>query len=464
MDSISKDNPMDSETVWHEKAHSPMKGPGVTTLQLQRMLEISRRLVNPPQVGNGSAEPELEAFLKLLISTAAELTGCESASILVMDETRAQLQFLALPTFQQEKIKNVKVPLQSSIAGWVFQNREPALLPEGANEPQRFMHTNLSSQLVTVPGEFRNYIFPYKFRNYFAVPILYHDEALGVLEVVNKTEHAHYTEEEYTILESIACQAAIAMQNTRLMTQVQNSLKHNDQLDRMKSNFIAITSHELRTPLGLILGHATFLQEFIQPEYKQQMEVIVRNAIRLKEIIDDLSRMDNVQRGEASVRAAMMSIPRLVEEVMESHQEQAHKKDITISSDINKQDLMVEGDATKIAIALSNLVENAIIFTNAGGHITIISGTIPGFIKVSVCDDGIGIPSRDLGHIFDRFYQVESHLTRKHGGLGLGLSIAKVMIEMHGGRIWVESEEGKGSNFTFLLPNPSNQVNSSPGT
>ena len=223
-------------------------------------------------------------------------------------------------------------------------------------------------------------------------------------------------------------------------------------LDLMKSDFIAITSHELRTPLGLILGHATFLREVIQPDYRAQLDIIVRNAMRLKEIIDSVSNMDTVQRGMASVRARPISIRRIVEDVMASFEQTAHKKNITMQAETGEGDLVVEGDDAKISIALSNVVKNALDFTNPGGHVNIVAEQIPGYVKVSVRDDGIGIPAKDLAHIFERFYQVESHLTRKHGGMGLGLSVAKVMTELHGGRIWAESMEGKGSNFTFLLP------------
>jgi two-component system sensor histidine kinase VicK len=97
-------------------------------------------------------------------------------------------------------------------------------------------------------------------------------------------------------------------------------------------------------------------------------------------------------------------------------------------------------------------VKNAIQFTDTNGHITIVLGEDSGYANVSVRDDGIGIPARDLPRVFERFFQVETHLTRRHGGMGLGLSVAKSMVELHGGRIWVESEEGKGSTFTFLLP------------
>ncbi len=128
-----------------------------------------------------------------------------------------------------------------------------------------------------------------------AVPITFQGEKLGVLEVVNKTGKAHYTEEDLTILETLASQAAIAIQNAALLNEVRKSQEQMVRLDLMKSDFIAITSHELRTPLGLILGHATFLREVIQPDYQAQMDTIVRNAMRLKEIIDSISNMDNAR-------------------------------------------------------------------------------------------------------------------------------------------------------------------------
>jgi signal transduction histidine kinase len=275
---------------------------------------------------------------------------------------------------------------------------------------------------------------------------------LGVLEVVNKTSAANYTEEDLTILEVLASQAACAIQNSHLVNKVKKSQDQIDQLDHMKSDFIAISSHELRTPLGLILGHATFLREVIPPDFRDQLDIIVVNSMRLKEIIDSIAKMDNAQTGMASLRARSVSIKQIVEEVMSSFMQEAGSKQLALDADTGQGDLLVEGDASKISIALSNVVKNALDFTNPGGHVSIVAEQIPEYIKVSVIDDGIGIPAKDLSHIFERFYQVESHLTRKHGGMGLGLSVAKVMTELHGGRIWAESVKGKGSKFTILLP------------
>jgi signal transduction histidine kinase len=405
------------------------------TRRLERLLEINRTLCT---------SLDLEPFLHSLIAVASELTGCEAASILELDENGEQLRFLALPWFHREVLKSAKVPLQNSVAGWVFESGKSLVVPNVVTEPRHFKGADLASEFTT--------------RSLMAVPITYQGQKLGVLELINKISEVNYTEEDLAISETLAAQAAMAIQNTRLMNKVQKTQEGMAQLNRMKSDFIGIASHELRTPLGLILGHATFLREVIDPQYHAQLDIIVRNSIRLKEIIDSIANIDNVQRGTASLRAHSLSIKRVVEEVMDSFHQEAQRKHISMRSDFRQGDLMVQGDASKISIALSNIVQNAILFSSPGGHVFIAAEQIPGYIKVSVIDDGIGIPLKDLAHIFERFYQVESHLTRKHGGMGLGLSVAKVMIEMHGGRIWAESIEGEGSNFTFILPVTSDQA------
>ena len=397
--------------------------------RLERLVEICR---------TQSASLELEPFLNSLVSAASDLTNCEAASILELDKETQQLRFLALPWFHRDLLRTVNVPVKTSVAGWVIENAKPAVIPDVMAEPRHFKGADQAAGFIT--------------HSLMAVPIIYQGETLGVLEVVNKHEQAHYTEEDLIILETLASQAAIAIQNNHLVSKVQRSVDQGTQLDRMKSDFIGIASHELRTPLGIILGYATFLREDIPPDNRDQLDVIVRNSMRLKEIIDNLSNMDNVQSGTASIRSHLISIKRIVEEVIESFRQEAQQKRLVMRADSGKDDLVLEGDASKIALALSNLVKNAITFTNPDGHVFIVAESIPGYVKVSVIDDGIGIPTKDLPHIFERFYQAESHLTRTHGGMGLGLSVAKEMVEMHGGRIWAESVEGKGSNFTFLLP------------
>lgn len=410
--------------------------------RLERLLEVTRNL---------SAALDLEPFLQSIVSVACELTESETASILELDETGQTLHFLAVPFFHKDVLRGMQVPLEGSVAGWTIQNAQPSIVADAAADKRHFKEADRHSGFST--------------RNLLAVPILFRGQPVGVLEAVNKAG-VHYTEDDLTILETLATLAALSLRNHALEQRIRTFHDEMAELDRLKNNFIAITSHELRTPLGLILGHATFLREQLEGVHHDQLDTIIRNATRLKDIIENLANVDNYETGAARVRQRSVSMARIVEEVVESYRPEAEKKGVTLRADVGKhdpstgsgQDLPVEADGGKIAIALGNLIKNAIIFTDKGGHIFVTAEPVPGYVKVSVVDDGIGIPAKDLPRIFERFFQVESHLTRRHGGMGLGLSVAKVMIEMHGGRIWAESVEGKGSNFTFLLPINSEQA------
>jgi len=148
---------------------------------------------------------------------------------------------------------------------------------------------------------------------------------------------------------------------------------------------------------------------------------------------------------------------KIVEDVILTFQDEAKSRNITLSSELGNSPFYLDADEIKLGIALSNLVKNALQFTESEGHVMVKVEEDAGYFKVSVVDDGMGIAARDLPRVFERFFQVESHLTRRYGGMGLGLAVAKAMIEMHNGRIWVESEEGKGSTFIFLLPTEQKQ-------
>jgi len=387
--------------------------------------------------GFGSAA-NTEELLQRLTTAAIDLTGSASASILEFDEESNCLRFVAVPWFWRQLLKDILVPLDKSIAGWVFANNKLQIVQSVKKDPRHYTVVDRLTNFTT--------------SSLLAVPMAYKGETIGVLEAVNKGDNHNYTEEDATILEILALYAAMVLWNSSLERRIQDTRNEFAELDRMKSNFIAITSHELRTPLGLILGHATFLRETISKENREPMDTIIRNATRLKEIIESLTEVDNYEAGVARIRQNSISIPAIVRDVVSSFQDMATSKNITLQEDIRDEDLQVEADANKITVAVSNLIRNALTFTNQGGHVQVMVESVTGHVQVSVKDDGIGIPTSDLGRVFDRFFQVESHLTRHHSGMGLGLSVAKTMIELHGGRIWVESVEGKGSIFSFLLP------------
>lgn len=395
---------------------------------LLRLLEITRGL---------GTMVDLDTYLQSVLSAATELTGSESASLLEYDESAQDFHFKFVPWFHRDVIMSARVPLQGSVAGWVFLNIKPLAIDDVSKDERHYRGIDEIGGFVT--------------KSILGVPLLVHGKPVGVLEVFNK--HDNYTGEDIRVLESLAALTSTALQNDMLEKSIMSSQEEARELDRLKNEFIAITSHELRTPLGLILGHSTFLKELLGNEYEEQVDAIIRNASKLKEIIESLTSVKNYQSGGALVRSRRVSVARIIQDVTISFQDMALKKGILITNDILPgQDLWVDIDGGKIAIVLSNLLKNAITFTNEGGEVIIRAEQQPNFVEVSVKDNGVGIPARDLPHIFDRFYQVESHLTRRHGGMGLGLSVAKVMVEMHGGRIWAESREGAGSTFTFILP------------
>jgi len=400
----------------------------------ERLLEVVRGL---------TTATDLESFLQTIINEAIELTNSELASILEYDEAAAELHFLAMHWFEHDLLQPVGVPLDGSAAGWVYRRCQPLIIQDVKLDQRHFKVVD--------------HVTKHETHSLVAVPLMVRNEVVGVLEALNKKDGAHYTEQDLAILETLAALAAQAIKNANLQQKVRATSIELAELERLKTDFIAITSHELRTPLGLILGHATFLRELAGAQYGQQLDIIIRNATKLKEIVENLSDVDNIQTGAARVRRQRVSLAQIAENVTLMFQDEANSRNITLKCEAGEAPCYINADEDKLSIALSNLVKNSLQFTEAGGHVTVKIQEDSGYYKVSVVDDGIGIPARDLPRVFERFFQVETHLTRRYGGMGLGLSVAKAMIELHGGRIWVESEEGKGSTFTFLLPTEQTQ-------
>ena len=398
--------------------------------RLERLIAISRSL--------GSSK-DLDGLLQTVVDAACELLESEYSVILMYEEETDLLKFVAGPPAYREAMKRTRMPLEKSVVGWVFKQAKPVHIPD------------VRKDLRILP-EVENAL-GFETRSLLAIPLTFRGETIGVIEVINKRNNTYYTEDDVTILETLASQAAVVTLGTLLIEETEHAYKELEEMERVKSNFIAIAAHELRTPLGLILGHATFMAESIKDDQqKKQLEVIIRSATRLKKIVEDLSSVSNVQSGAIRLHRKPVALQYMIPKVVAPYQDSARRKHISLMVKIPEADLTVEGDEEKLSTALSNLVDNALIFTNDYGHVLISAEKLPGYIKVGIVDDGIGIPAKDLPRVFDRFFQVQSHLTRRHGGMGLGLSVTKAMIELHGGEVWVESIEGKGSNFSFLVP------------
>ncbi len=397
--------------------------------RLERMVRVSRML---------SSTLDLEPLLQRIINTATDLVGTEAASILLEDERTGGLYFAAATGTEREELQRIQVPIEGSIAGTIFRTGQPLIIQDVHRDPRHYRGVDQSTRFET--------------RAILGVPMRFKGRCIGVLEAVNKLGNAPFTQDDVHILSTLASQAAVAIENARLVGALQEANARLAELDRLKSDFISIASHELRTPLSLILGYATFLKEQSAGAFQEQLEMVLKGALQLQGLIEAMVNLRYLEAGVARLELSDVVLQELVEEVCAEWRPMAEAQGLHLRQRVPHKPVRVRADRAKIALVLSNLLNNAIKFTPPGGRIEVTIRPQTGMVALSVADTGIGIPQNELDRIFDRFYQVESHLTRHHGGMGLGLSIAKGLVELHQGRIWAESVEGRGSRFTFTLP------------
>jgi signal transduction histidine kinase len=251
----------------------------------------------------------------------------------------------------------------------------------------------------------------------------------------------------------LASQAAVAIENARLVQQLQRAYNELNQIDKLKNDFIAIASHELRTPLSVILGYATFLQEEAQGAASEHATHVLNSAMRMRDLISDLTNLRYLKMGEMELAREHLPLASLFQAAQQDVESLANAKGHMLRVEKPEMNLVVVVDRIKLGMVLTNLLNNAIKFTPPGGKITLSYVRKPQSVWITIKDTGIGIPSDQLTRIFDEFHQVEDHMTRRHGGMGLGLAIAKALVEAHGGRIWAESEGvNRGSTFIINLP------------
>jgi two-component system phosphate regulon sensor histidine kinase PhoR len=234
------------------------------------------------------------------------------------------------------------------------------------------------------------------------------------------------------------------------------------QLEKIRQDFVANVSHELRTPLTTIKGYAETLLEGALKEDQafQFVQVIKRHTDRLTIIVEDLLMLSRIETKEFQLKMEAIPLRDFIDDVVEFVKEPAEKKKISLSRNEIPSSLAVQADRDYLEQILINLLDNAIKYTPEGGRVTVSAIEKDSKeIQFSVEDNGIGIPKEDLSRIFERFYRVDKGRSKELGGTGLGLSIVKHLVQAHGGRVWVESQLGKGSTFYFTLPKRGEEVN-----
>jgi len=414
-----------NESLLRERIHEMAQ----RIASLERVLKVSQAI---------NSTLELAPLLDIITQVATELTNTESASIMLIDKESGELRFEAVSGQNSAEFKPFPVPLEGSIAGAVVLEESPLLVQDARSDPRWYQRVDQVSGFVT--------------RSIIAVPLQVRGDVIGVLEALNKKQEEEMTWGDVQVLTTLANHAAIAVENARLLAQLQAAYDELNELDRLKSNFIAVAAHELRTPLSVILGYATFLKNQASGTAKAQIDIVLRSAMRLRSLIDDMVNLREVDLGQATLEIEAFVLQDLVTRAIKEIRSITDAKEQRLTLSLPQEPLVVKADRSKLNIVLVNLLSNAVKFTRKGGRIGVQAGEQNNGVWFTVWDTGIGISAQDRARIFERFYQVGSSLVRNYEGMGLGLAIAKEMVELHHGSITVRSQEGKGTAFTVQIP------------
>lgn len=291
-------------------------------------------------------------------------------------------------------------------------------------------------------------------RSEMAVPMIVGPTLVGVLDVQSDRLDA-FTADDILIMQTLAAQIAVAVQNANLYAeQVATAVKLRE-VDQLKTEFLASMSHELRTPLNAIIGFADVLLAGIDGELNERMQEdvqLIRNSgNHLRELIGDILDMSKIEAGRMELQREFVDIPTLVEDVIQASRVSAEEKGLVLTAAIDPAVMTAYADRTRLRQVLWNIVGNAIKFTEKGS-VAVGVQLEANALLFSVTDTGIGIRPEHVPLVFEQFRQLDTSKSGTTGGSGLGMPISKVLVEMHGGQIWVESEYGKGSTFYFAIP------------
>ena len=287
-----------------------------------------------------------------------------------------------------------------------------------------------------------------------ALPLIRENNLIGGL-VIQRKDAGAFPEREVQLLQNFAAQSVLAIHNAKLFSEIEEKSLQLEMADKHKSEFLANMSHELRTPLNAILGYTELILDGIYGDVPETIEEVMirleKNGRHLLNLINDILDISKIEAGQLTLNLENYSMGELIETVHTAVEALAAEKNLVLKLIIDDDLPLGRGDEQRIAQVLMNLIGNAIKFTEEGG-VSVAATTSENSFLVTVSDTGKGVSTADMNVIFKEFQQVDGSSTREKGGTGLGLSIAKKIVEMHGGRIWVESEETRGATFRFTIP------------
>jgi signal transduction histidine kinase/signal transduction protein with GAF and PtsI domain len=410
------------------------------TAELQESLEYqsaTSEVLNVISRSPTNAQPVFDA----IVESAARL--CEAAFSVVWQFDGDLLHYVASHNFTPKVLDHIlgsypKRPDRSLAAGRAILDGKTAHVPDLLADPS-YAHD------LAMAGNWRASV---------AVPMLDHGIPIGAISV-GKAEAEPFSDRQMQLLTTFADQAVIAVKNVGLFDEIQEKSRLLAEASQHKSQFLANMSHELRTPLNAILGYTELILDSIYGDVPEKargvLDRIQRNGRHLLGLINEVLDLSKIEAGQLVLSLADYSLKNVVETVFTAVEQLAKEKKLAFTLDVASDLPRGHGDERRLTQVMLNLAGNAIKFTDEG-EVTIRASAANGSFEVAVRDTGPGISAADQARLFQEFQQADNSITRKKGGTGLGLAISKRIIEMHGGRIWIESVVGQGSTFSFTLP------------
>jgi signal transduction histidine kinase len=387
---------------------------------------------------------DLETVLTRIVSHAVQLSGTDGGAIYEYDEQSEEFLLRATDHMEEELITALRANpprLGDGVVGHAALSHEPVQI------------VDISDSHAYAP-RMRTLLARYGFRASLAVPLLREDRIIGAL-VVRRKSTGEFRPEVIELLKTFATQSTLAIQNARLFREIEDKGRQIEAANRHKSEFLANMSHELRTPLNAIIGFSEVLLdptlEVSKEEQSQFLTDVLGSGKHLLGLINEVLDLAKIEAGRMELQVEPALLQDVVEAVANTVRSLAVKKSIDLRAECDDQLPPFPMDGARVKQVLLNLVGNAIKFTPEGGRIWVNAGPDDGNVRIEVGDTGAGIATEDQERIFLEFQQAGSD-AGKPQGTGLGLALAKKFVEMHGGKIWVESELGKGSRFFFTLP------------
>ncbi len=392
-----------------------------------------------------SSTLDLETVLTTIVARADQISGTDGGAIYEYDEAAEGFRLRASQKLEEELLevlRSTPIRMGEGAVGRAGVTRQPVQIPDILEEGA---YTGRLREVAQRAG----------YRALLAIPLLREDRLIGAL-VLRRRVPGPFPEETVNLLQTFATQSVLAIQNARLFRELADKSQQLEAASQHKSEFLANMSHELRTPLNAIIGFSEVLLERMFGEVNEKqveyLQDILSSGQHLLSLINDILDLSKVEAGRMELALAPFHLPVTLENAVTLVKERAARHGIVPALDVDPRLGELVGDERKIKQVLLNLLANAVKFTPEGGRISLKAVLTDGSVEISVSDTGVGIAPEDQGAIFEEFRQVGSDDTGKREGTGLGLTLAKKFVELHGGRIWVESKVGKGSTFTFTLP------------